>query len=58
MMQNLCMDGDISNLEICRKAVKGINAISSHQAALGSSVPRSVEDPLYSHMANKCKWIF
>ena len=44
------MHGDISNLETCRKAVKGINVIT-HQAALGS-VPRSVEDPLSSHNAN------
>ncbi len=44
------MYGDISNLEICRKAVKDIDMIC-HQAAIGS-VPRSVEDPLTSHMAN------
>jgi len=44
------MHGDISNLETCRKAVKGIDVIT-HQAALGS-VPRSVEDPLSSHSAN------
>lgn len=44
------MYGDISNLEDCRQAVKGIDAIT-HQAALGS-VPRSVDDPLSSHIAN------
>ena len=44
------MYGDISNLEDCRKAVKDINVITN-QAALGS-VPRSVEDPLSSHIAN------
>ena len=44
------MYGDIANLEICRKAVKDIDVIS-HQAAVGS-VPRSVEDPLISHIAN------
>ena len=44
------MYGDISNLEICRKAVQGIDIIC-HQAALGS-VPRSVNDPLSSHIAN------
>lgn len=42
--------GDISNLEICRKVVKGIDTIC-HQAALGS-VPRSVKDPLSSHISN------
>ena len=44
------MYGDISNLETCRKAVKGINKIC-HQAALGS-VPRSINDPLSSHNSN------
>ena len=44
------MYGDISNLESCRNAVKGIDIIC-HQAALGS-VPRSVNDPLSSHIAN------
>ncbi len=42
--------GDISNLELCRKAVKGINLVC-HQAALGS-VPRSINDPLSSHISN------
>ena len=42
--------GDISNLEDCRKAVKNIDIITN-QAALGS-VPRSVDDPLSSHIAN------
>lgn len=42
--------GDISNLELCRKVVKGIDLIC-HQAALGS-VPRSVKDPLSSHISN------
>ena len=42
--------GDIANLEICRKAVKDIDIIC-HQAAIGS-VPRSVADPLTSHIAN------
>ena len=42
--------GDISNLEICRKAVRNIDVIS-HQAALGS-VPRSIDDPLSSHLSN------
>lgn len=42
--------GDIANFEVCRKAVKDMDLIC-HQAALGS-VPRSVKDPLPSHMAN------
>jgi len=44
------MYGDIANLETCRNAVKGIDIIC-HQAALGS-VPRSVNDPLSSHISN------
>ena len=44
------MYGDITNLENCRKAVKNIDVIC-HQAALGS-VPRSIEDPLSSHLNN------
>ena len=42
--------GDISKLEICRKVVKDIDIIC-HQAALGS-VPRSIGDPLSSHISN------
>jgi len=42
--------GDITNLETCRKAVSGMDVIC-HQAALGS-VPRSVEDPLSTHISN------
>lgn len=37
------IEGDIRDLETCRKASDGINYIS-HQAALGS-VPRSIKDP-------------
>ena len=44
------MYGDIANLETCRNAVKNIDIIC-HQAALGS-VPRSVNDPLSSHISN------
>lgn len=44
------MYGNIANLEDCRKSVKGIDVIT-HQAALGS-VPRSVNDPLSSHLSN------
>lgn len=44
------MYGDIADLETCRKAVRGINIIT-HQAALGS-VPRSITNPLSSHVSN------
>ncbi|HTF31952.1 MAG TPA: NAD-dependent epimerase/dehydratase family protein, partial [Flavitalea sp.] len=44
------IDGDIRNLEICRKSVDGIDYLS-HQAALGS-VPRSINDPLTSNEVN------
>tara|TARA_B110001452_G_scaffold89105_1_gene73019 strand:+ start:3062 stop:4012 length:951 start_codon:yes stop_codon:yes gene_type:complete len=44
------MYGDISRLEDCRKAVKGMDVITN-QAALGS-VPRSMKDPLSSHNSN------
>ena len=44
------MYGDISKLEDCRKAVKGMDVITN-QAALGS-VPRSIHDPLSSHLSN------
>lgn len=44
------MYGDIANLETCRRAVKGMSVVT-HQAALGS-VPRSVGDPLSSHVSN------
>lgn len=44
------MCGSIADLETCRKAVKDIDVITN-QAALGS-VPRSVADPLSSHIAN------
>src|SRR5688572_31139524 len=36
------IEGDIRDLETCRKAVEGIDYLS-HQAALGS-VPRSIND--------------
>ena len=42
--------GDISKLEDCRKAVNGMDVITN-QAALGS-VPRSINDPLSSHISN------
>ncbi len=44
------IEGDIRDLETCKKAVDGMDYIS-HQAALGS-VPRSVEDPLTSNDVN------
>lgn len=44
------MEGDIRDLETCKKAVEGMDYIS-HQAALGS-VPRSVEDPITSNDVN------
>jgi UDP-N-acetylglucosamine/UDP-N-acetylgalactosamine 4-epimerase len=44
------MYGNLSNLEDCRKAVKGMDVITN-QAALGS-VPRSINDPLSSHNSN------
>ncbi len=44
------MYGSIADLETCRKAVKDVDVITN-QAALGS-VPRSVNDPLSSHIAN------
>lgn len=42
--------GDISNYSDCVKACVGIDFVS-HQAALGS-VPRSIEHPLNTHLAN------
>lgn len=44
------IEGDIRNLEDCRKAVKGTDYVL-HQAALGS-VPRSIEDPIATNQAN------
>jgi UDP-N-acetylglucosamine/UDP-N-acetylgalactosamine 4-epimerase len=44
------VEGDIRDLETCKKAVEGMDYIS-HQAALGS-VPRSVEDPITSNDVN------
>lgn len=44
------IDGDIRDLDICRKAVVDVNYVL-HQAALGS-VPRSLEDPLTSNAVN------
>lgn len=44
------MYGNICDIEICRKAMKGIDMIC-HQAALGS-VPRSITEPIPSHNSN------
>lgn len=44
------IEGDIRNLDTCRKAVFGMDFIS-HQAALGS-VPRSISDPITTNEVN------
>jgi UDP-N-acetylglucosamine 4-epimerase len=44
------LEGDIRDLETCRKAVTGIDYVL-HQAALGS-VPRSINDPITSNEVN------
>ncbi len=46
----ILMEGDIRNLEDCRKAVAGVDIVL-HQAALGS-VPRSISDPVTSNDVN------
>ncbi|MDW5290048.1 SDR family oxidoreductase [Formosa sp. PL04] len=44
------IEGDITDLETCKRAVAGMDYVS-HQAALGS-VPRSIEDPIATNNAN------
>ncbi|MCB0402397.1 MAG: SDR family oxidoreductase [Flavobacteriales bacterium] len=44
------VEGDITDEALCRKLVEGVDFIS-HQAALGS-VPRSIENPIATHLAN------
>lgn len=44
------INGDITNLEDCKKACNGVNYVL-HQAALGS-VPRSINDPIKTNKAN------
>ena len=44
------IEGDIRNLEVCRKACSGVDYIL-HQAALGS-VPRSINDPITTNEVN------
>ncbi|MGJ8666537.1 MAG: SDR family oxidoreductase [Patiriisocius sp.] len=44
------IEGDIRDLETCKKAMDGIDYVT-HQAALGS-VPRSINDPITSNEVN------
>ncbi len=44
------IEGDIRNIEDCKKAVEGVKHVL-HQAALGS-VPRSINDPITSNEVN------
>ena len=44
------IDGDIRDLDTCKKAMIGIDYVS-HQAALGS-VPRSINDPIFTNEVN------
>lgn len=44
------IEGDIRNLDICRRACEGTDYVL-HQAALGS-VPRSIEDPIITNQNN------
>jgi UDP-N-acetylglucosamine 4-epimerase len=44
------IEGDIRDIETCRKACEGINYVS-HQAALGS-VPRSIKEPYNTNDSN------
>lgn len=44
------IEGDIRNMDDCRKAVEGVSYVL-HQAALGS-VPRSIKDPVTSNDVN------
>jgi UDP-N-acetylglucosamine 4-epimerase len=46
----MLIEGDIRNLEDCKKAVQGVDYVL-HQAALGS-VPRSINDPLTTNAVN------
>ncbi len=49
------IEGDIRNLDTCRKACDGINYVL-HHAAVGS-VPRSIEDPILSADVNEMGFI-
>ncbi|HYJ63698.1 MAG TPA: SDR family oxidoreductase [Parafilimonas sp.] len=44
------IEGDIRDIETCKKSIQGIDFVS-HQAALGS-VPRSVNDPITTNDVN------
>lgn len=44
------IEGDIRNMDDCRRAVEGVSYVL-HQAALGS-VPRSIKDPITSNDVN------
>lgn len=44
------VEGDIRDMEVCNKAVKGCDAVL-HQAALGS-VPRSINNPIATNATN------
>jgi UDP-N-acetylglucosamine 4-epimerase len=44
------VEGDIRDMEVCKKAVKGCDAVL-HQAALGS-VPRSINNPIATNATN------
>ena len=44
------IEGDIRNLDTCKKAMQNIDYVS-HQAALGS-VPRSIENPILTNEVN------
>ena len=46
------IEGDITDFDTCKKVMDGVDYIS-HQAALGS-VPRSIENPIATHLANTC----
>ena len=43
-------EGDIRDLDACRKACQGVEIVL-HQAAIGS-VPRSIKDPINTHQSN------
>ncbi|MBF8300874.1 MAG: UDP-glucose 4-epimerase [Acidobacteria bacterium] len=44
------IEGDLADLDVARRAVEGVDVVL-HQAAI-PSVPRSVQDPIASHVAN------
>jgi UDP-N-acetylglucosamine 4-epimerase len=44
------IEGDVADAEVCRRACDGVDIVL-HQAALGS-VPRSIADPIRTHVAN------